>query len=174
MLSFREVQAVEHIADLLYDFLPGSGKSRTAFPIAAAQAGVGELCSGAARSPIRTELPAGGKWIRTIGPWHERAGFCCGSRIAGTERGQPKRVVSYAVLMVRIHLPRAVSQQRTVPAVGQRAPFGTVSIKRPCAVVVSARSGTASPDAGAGRGGDRRRFAGLHQEAPHQAGLGSG
>jgi hypothetical protein len=28
-----------------------------------------------------------------------------------------------------------VSQQRTVPAAGQRAPFGTVSIKRPCAVV---------------------------------------
>src|SRR4029077_15118588 len=27
----------------------------------------------------------------------------------GTERGQPKRVVSYAVPMVRIHLPPAVS-----------------------------------------------------------------
>jgi len=36
-----------------------------------------------------------------------------------------------------------VSQQRTVAAAGQRAPFGTVSIKRPCAVVVAARSGTA-------------------------------
>jgi hypothetical protein len=34
-----------------------------------------------------------------------------------------------------------VSQQRTVPAAGQRAPFETVSIKRACAVVVSARSG---------------------------------
>jgi hypothetical protein len=42
-----------------------------------------------------------------------------------------------------------------------------------CDLVGSARSGTASPNAGAGRGGDRRRFAGLHQEAPHQAGLGS-
>jgi hypothetical protein len=41
MLSFREAQAVEDIADLPYDFLPGSGNSRTAFPVAAAQAGRG-------------------------------------------------------------------------------------------------------------------------------------
>lgn len=41
MLSFREAQAVEDIASLLYDFLPGSGNSRTAFPIAAARAGLG-------------------------------------------------------------------------------------------------------------------------------------
>ena len=32
---------------------------------------------------VRTQLSAGGKWIRTIGPWHERAGFCRGRRIAG-------------------------------------------------------------------------------------------
>src|SRR4029077_8306824 len=31
----------------------------------------------------------------------------------GTERGQPKRVVSYAVPMVRIHLPPGASQVRT-------------------------------------------------------------
>ena len=30
-------------ADLLYDFLPGSGNSRTAFPIAATQAGVADF-----------------------------------------------------------------------------------------------------------------------------------
>jgi hypothetical protein len=42
MPSFREAQAIEDMADLLYDFLPGSGNSRTAFPIAAAQAGVGD------------------------------------------------------------------------------------------------------------------------------------
>ena len=41
MLSFREDQAVEDIASLLYDLLPGSGNSRTAFPIAAARAGLG-------------------------------------------------------------------------------------------------------------------------------------
>ena len=34
----------------------------------------------------------------------------------GTERGQPKRVVSYAVPMVRIHLPPAASQERTPPS----------------------------------------------------------
>jgi hypothetical protein len=41
MLSFREAQAVEDIASLLYDLLPGSGNSGTAFPIAAARAGLG-------------------------------------------------------------------------------------------------------------------------------------
>jgi hypothetical protein len=30
MSSFREAQAVEGLADLLYDFLPGSGNNRTA------------------------------------------------------------------------------------------------------------------------------------------------
>lgn len=43
MLSFLEAQTVEDLADLLYDFLPGSGNLRTAFPIAATQAGVGDL-----------------------------------------------------------------------------------------------------------------------------------
>ena len=39
MLSLAEAQAVENIADLLYDFLPGSGNNKTVFPLAAAQAG---------------------------------------------------------------------------------------------------------------------------------------
>lgn len=43
MLSFRKAQAVEDIADLSHAFLAGSGNSRTAFPIAAAQAGHGAL-----------------------------------------------------------------------------------------------------------------------------------
>ena len=43
MLSLAEAQAVENIADLLYDFLPGSGNNKTAFPLAAAP--VGELSS---------------------------------------------------------------------------------------------------------------------------------
>ena len=38
--------------------------------------------------------------------------FCCGRQIAVTERGQPKRVVSYAVPMVRIHLPPAESRRQ--------------------------------------------------------------
>ena len=43
MLSFREAQTVEDLADLFHDFLPGSGNNRPAVPSAAAQAGVGEL-----------------------------------------------------------------------------------------------------------------------------------
>ncbi len=43
MLSFREAQAVEDIPDLPYNFCRGSGNSRTVFPIAAAQAGLGAI-----------------------------------------------------------------------------------------------------------------------------------
>jgi hypothetical protein len=56
MLSFREAQAVEDIADLLYYFLPGSGNSRTAFPIAAAQASVGELWIPGSKRPAIVQL----------------------------------------------------------------------------------------------------------------------
>ena len=45
---------------------------------------------GAPESQIRTRLPAGGRWIRTVGPRHERAGFCCGRRIAGPNGGSQK------------------------------------------------------------------------------------
>ena len=51
MLSLAEAQAVENIADLLYDFLPGSGNQRTAFPLAAAQAGVGEFWIAGSKRP---------------------------------------------------------------------------------------------------------------------------
>src|ERR1700722_9763873 len=56
MLSFREIQAVEDLADLLYDFLPGSGNTRTAFPPAAAQAGVGELWVPGSKRPAIVQL----------------------------------------------------------------------------------------------------------------------
>ena len=36
-MSLVEEQCVEDLADLLYKFLPGSGNSRTAFPLAAAK-----------------------------------------------------------------------------------------------------------------------------------------
>src|ERR1700730_2054674 len=49
MLSLAEAQAVENIADLLYDFLPGSGNGKTAFPLAADQAGVGEFWTGGSK-----------------------------------------------------------------------------------------------------------------------------
>jgi len=40
---------------------------------------------------------------------HERAGFCCGRRIAGPSAGSQKGLFFYAVPMVRIHLPPADS-----------------------------------------------------------------
>ncbi|WP_164784019.1 MULTISPECIES: restriction endonuclease [unclassified Mesorhizobium] len=56
MLGFREAQAVEDLADLLYDFLPGSGNNRTAFPLAAAQAGVGDLWIPGSKRPAIVQL----------------------------------------------------------------------------------------------------------------------
>lgn len=34
-MDFREAQAIENLADLVYEFLPGSGNAKTAFPLAA-------------------------------------------------------------------------------------------------------------------------------------------
>ena len=56
MLSFREAQAVEDLADLFYDFLPGSGNTRTAFPLAAVQAGVGDLWMPGSKRPAIVQL----------------------------------------------------------------------------------------------------------------------
>ena len=56
MLSFREAQVVEDLADLLYDFLPGSGNGTTAFPLAAAQVGVGELWVPGSKRPAIVQL----------------------------------------------------------------------------------------------------------------------
>lgn len=56
MLSFREAQVVEDLADLLYHFLPGSGNGRTAFPLAAAHVGVGELWVPGSKRPAIVHL----------------------------------------------------------------------------------------------------------------------
>jgi hypothetical protein len=56
MLSLAEAQAVENLADLLYDFLPGSGNGKTAFPLAAELAGVGEFWTGGSKRPAIVEL----------------------------------------------------------------------------------------------------------------------
>lgn len=56
MLSFLEAQTVEDLADLFYDFLPGSGNTKTAFPLAAAQAGVGELRVPGSKRPAIVQL----------------------------------------------------------------------------------------------------------------------
>ena len=56
MLPLREAQSVEDLADLLYEFLPGSGNSKTAFPLAAAEAGVGELWVAGSKRPAIVQL----------------------------------------------------------------------------------------------------------------------
>lgn len=56
MLSPREAQTIEDLADLFYDFLPGSGNSKTAFPLAAAQAGVADLWVPGSKRPAIVQL----------------------------------------------------------------------------------------------------------------------
>ena len=55
-LTFRELQTVEDLADLLYEFLPGSGNSKTAFPLAAQQADVAEFWHGGSKRPALVSL----------------------------------------------------------------------------------------------------------------------
>jgi hypothetical protein len=50
-MNFNEAQAVEDLADLLFNFLPGSGNSRTAFPLAADTASVAEFWVGDSKRP---------------------------------------------------------------------------------------------------------------------------
>jgi hypothetical protein len=56
VLPLREAQSVEDLADLLYEFLPGRGNSKTAFPLAAAEAGVGELWVAGSKRPAIVQL----------------------------------------------------------------------------------------------------------------------
>jgi len=56
MLTMQQAQTVENLADLFYDFLPGSGNTRTAFPLAAVQAGVGELWIPGSKRPAIVHL----------------------------------------------------------------------------------------------------------------------
>jgi hypothetical protein len=56
VLPLREAQSVEDLADLLYEFLPGSGNSKTAFPLAAADAAVGELWVAGSKRPAIVQL----------------------------------------------------------------------------------------------------------------------
>src|SRR5271157_2878230 len=51
MLSLVEQQSVEDLADILYGCLPGSGNGKTAFPLAAKQAGVGEFWEPGSKRP---------------------------------------------------------------------------------------------------------------------------
>jgi hypothetical protein len=56
MLPLREAQSVEDLADVLYEFLPGSGNSKTAFPLAAAEAGVGDFWVHGSKRPAIVQL----------------------------------------------------------------------------------------------------------------------
>ena len=49
-MNLVEEQCIEDLADLLYNFLPGSGNSRTAFPLAAAQVQSDDLWIGGVSS----------------------------------------------------------------------------------------------------------------------------
>lgn len=55
-MNLREAQTIEDLADLLYEFLPGSGNSNTAFPLAAAQAGVGDFWAPGSKRPALVQL----------------------------------------------------------------------------------------------------------------------
>ncbi|MEY2170578.1 MULTISPECIES: restriction endonuclease [unclassified Rhodanobacter] len=68
-MDFREAQAVEDLADILYNFLPGSGNNHTAFPLAAQQADVAAFWTGGSKRPAIVQL-----LTRTLG--QRRSQFC--------------------------------------------------------------------------------------------------
>ncbi|MER8779421.1 restriction endonuclease [Mesorhizobium sp. M0977] len=52
----KEASVISEIADLMYAFLPGSGNGKTAFPLAANEAGVGALWQPGSKLPALTQL----------------------------------------------------------------------------------------------------------------------
>jgi len=55
-MNLAEEQCVEDLADLFYDFLPGSGNSRTSFPIAASMAQVEDFWVSGSKRPAVVQL----------------------------------------------------------------------------------------------------------------------
>lgn len=55
-LNMKESSTVAGLANLLYDFLPGSGNNMTAFPLAAQKVGVAEFWPGGSKLPAVTQL----------------------------------------------------------------------------------------------------------------------
>ena len=55
-MNLVEEQCVEDLADLLYNFLPGSGNARTAFPLAAAQVQCQDLWVGGSKRPAIVQM----------------------------------------------------------------------------------------------------------------------
>ncbi|WP_457578698.1 restriction endonuclease [Ensifer adhaerens] len=52
----KEASVIAALANLLYDFLPGSGNNATAFPLAAQKVGVAEFWPGGSKLPAVTQL----------------------------------------------------------------------------------------------------------------------
>jgi hypothetical protein len=73
--------------------------------------------SGAPSNPTAEQFvadsPLEGDGFEPSVPGTKEPVFVAEGEKCGTERGQPKRVVSYAVPMVRIYLPPAASPLRT-------------------------------------------------------------
>jgi len=55
-MSLAEEQCVEDLADLLYNFLPESGNSRTAFPLAAAKVQCEDFWVNGSKRPAIVQL----------------------------------------------------------------------------------------------------------------------
>ena len=55
-MNLAEEQCVEDLADLLYNFLPGSGNSRTAFPLAAAKVQCEDFWVSGSKRPAIVQL----------------------------------------------------------------------------------------------------------------------
>lgn len=68
-LTLSEAAAVEQIGAILYEFLPGSGNANTAFPIAAANVGVGKYWQGGSKRPAIIQL-------LTLTLQQQRSAFC--------------------------------------------------------------------------------------------------
>ncbi|MCW1411064.1 restriction endonuclease [Rhizobium sp. 1AS11] len=68
-LNLKEASTVASLAQLLYEFLPGSGNNATAFPLAAQKVGVGEFWQPGSKSPALTRL-------LTLTLEHHRNLFC--------------------------------------------------------------------------------------------------
>lgn len=68
-LSLKEASTVASLAQLLYDFLPGSGNTTTAFPLAAGKVGVADFWQPGSKLPSLTKL-------LTLTLEHRRSLFC--------------------------------------------------------------------------------------------------
>jgi hypothetical protein len=100
----QPVDAPGHIADVTSHLaIPNSGVRRYAAALQSlVSAGVRDRLARAVR-----RLCARGRWIRTIGPRHERAGFCCGRRIAEPNGGSQK-----GLFLIRYRWFESISLQR--------------------------------------------------------------